>query len=166
LNLKPDELKVIDTKTRDDLSTFHLKISSPSQARVMYLFLEPGLPVVSVTINGKRINYDQTNVSEGAPARDWELRYDAVPPEGFDLVLETKTPWPVKLTLVSQRDGLPQIPGTDLKERPAYLIPSTSSDMTRLIKSFRVEQTEIVKSEPNAKVPQRNMQHAEKRLAQ
>ena len=164
LNLKPDEVKLIDTKTRDDLSTLHLKISSPEQARVMYLSLEPGVQVVSATINGKRVNYDPPKVVEGAQPRGWELRYDAVPPEGFDLVLETKTPWPV-MTLVSQSDGLPQIPGTELKGRPDYLIPSMSSDITRLIKSFQLQQTEIVKSEPNSKVPQRNMQHSQKRLA-
>src|SRR5215212_5383267 len=125
----------------------------------MFVSLEPGVQVVSATINGKRIDYDPAKVREVTPARPWELRYDAVPIEGFDLVLETKTPKPVNVTVISQRDGFPQIPGTDFKERPAYLIPSSNSDITRLVKSFRLDQTEIVKSDTDNKPYQRLLQH-------
>ncbi|HXM48133.1 MAG TPA: M20/M25/M40 family metallo-hydrolase [Pyrinomonadaceae bacterium] len=164
LNLKPDEVKVIDSKTRDDLRALHLKISSPQQARVVVMFLELGAEVVSATINGKRIDYDKPKVIEGAQARPWELRYDAIPIEGIDLVLETRTPWPVKMTLVSQSDGFPQIPGTAFKERPANLIPSPNSDITRLIKSFRLDRGELLKSATTPAVPVRRLQHSQRPL--
>jgi hypothetical protein len=138
LNLAPDELKVLESKASDGLRTVHLHLDSPRHARVLNVFAEPETKVLSATINGKRVDYRDAPVDHAQPPR-WDLNFNGVPPEGIDLVLEAQSPGPIKLRVMSVSDGLPEVPGTTYKERPANLIPSSNSDVTRVSKSFVIE---------------------------
>jgi hypothetical protein len=135
VNLAADELKVLESKASDDVRTVHVHVDSPRQARVLNLFLEPETKVLAATINGKRVDYKDAPVDNGQPAR-WDLSFNGVPPEGIDLILEAKSPGPIKARVISLSDGLPEIPGASFKARPANLMPSSNSDVTRVSKSF------------------------------
>jgi hypothetical protein len=52
-----------------------------------------------------------------------EVRIDGLPPSGLELTLRVKAAGPVRLTLVDQSAGLPDLPSLGLPARPATTMP-------------------------------------------
>jgi putative ATP-binding cassette transporter len=130
LNLQ-DELKVLDDKTTEQGRSIHLRLSSPRQARIFSLYADPDAQITGAIVNGKRLN------STSAPTgRGWELSYLGVPPEGIDLVVETKSTGNVKLKFGSYSDGLPDLPTGPVSPRPPQLMPAINSDVTHVVKTY------------------------------
>lgn len=128
LNLE-DELRVLDDKTTEQGRSLHLRLSSPRQARIFSLYVAPTAQITGAVVNGKRLE------PNGAP-KGWELSYLGVPPEGIDLILETKSTGNVKLTFASYSDGLPDLPGGPAGPRPPQLMPAMNSDVTHVVKIY------------------------------
>jgi MFS family permease len=136
LDLPSAELNVLEDRTSDGVRLTRLRLTAPPDARVLNIQADPSTTVVSASINGKRVEYE-------SPAREgdhsWELSYFAVPAQGFDLIIETRSGPPLKVTLSAFSDGLPEFAQAPVKNRPAHLMPARFSDMTSVVKTFDLD---------------------------
>lgn len=111
--------------------TLHIRITSPRQARILRVYLDPSVQVVNSTVNGQQIANN---------TQSWGLHYFALPKEGVELTLAVKSSRPIKLKVVDQSDGLPKIPGKSFQERPNSMMPTAFgygvSDSILVSKSF------------------------------
>jgi hypothetical protein len=88
--------------------------------------------VLAAVVNGKRF--------EVSPAPGpWGLEYWAPGGEGVGLTLEVTPAQPLKLRVVEQGYGLPELPGASIRPRPAGLMPApfSNSDTTLISKSYQ-----------------------------
>lgn len=130
-----DELKVLDDTTTAQGRSIHLRLSSPRQARLFNLYVDPGAQISGAVVNGKRLESARTS-STGSAASGWELTYLGVPADGIDLVLETKSSGNVKVKFGSYSDGLPDLPTGPVGLRPPQLMPAMNSDVTHVVKTY------------------------------
>jgi len=75
---------------------------------------------------------------DGAPRRRWGINYQALPPEGINLILQVRSPEPVKIRVMDQSYELPQLSASQ-KARPADTMPASLlpySDSTLISKTF------------------------------
>jgi hypothetical protein len=123
--LKAPTIEVLDDQTSGDVRSLRLRVISPRQAPIIFLQLDPGTEVMGAEINGTRIN-------DTGPRTQWGLRYFGVSPLGFELTLSLKSSQVVKIRVIDQSYGLPELPGTPLKPRPKGIIPAPFlySDLT------------------------------------
>lgn len=124
---------VLEDSTRSDVRTLRLHIDSPRRASAISAYLAPGTEVLSTAVAGRVLAHDE-RPSPGQSPRPWRMVYTAPPEGGFELVLEVR-PGPLKLRLVDQTGGLPDVPGMTIKARPPHLAPS-SADATLVSRSF------------------------------
>jgi hypothetical protein len=64
------------------------------------------------------------------------LQYANVPEKGFKVSIETSVAHPLKFVLSDWSEGLPDIPGSDFKPRPAWIVPQHFHDLTVVLKSY------------------------------
>lgn len=132
LPLAAPSIQILDDKVSDRSRTLHIRITSPRQARILRVYLDQEVQVVKSIVNGKQIANNNTS--------DWRLHYFALPLEGIELTLTAKSSHPIKLKVVDQSDGLPEIPGKSFQERPNYMMPTAFgygvSDSILVSKSF------------------------------
>jgi len=126
-------VEVLADERRDGVRALRLKISSPRRASVVTLGVESGAEVRGTALNGRPIE-----VAPPAGSRKWGLRYFALPAEGIEVTLETKSNEPLTLKVVDQSYGLPALPGAAFKDRPEQIIPAALPfvDSTLVSRSF------------------------------
>jgi Peptidase family M28 len=131
--LEAPGVEVLSDEKLDGVRTLRLKITSPRRAPVVSLGVESDAEVRGTSLNGKRID-----VAQAAGSNKWGLRYFALPAEGIELTLETKSASPLALKVVDQSYGLPSLPGVSFKERPDHIIPDALpfGDSTLVSRSF------------------------------
>jgi hypothetical protein len=135
--LEAPQLELLDDKSNDGVRTLHLRLTSVRRANVLTVFLDSKVKVLRATVNGKLIDSDNTPALQSFTNR-WVLRYYGPPAEGIDVNVEVKTSEPLKIRLLDQSYGLPQLPGAPATDRPAYMIPASmsSNHSTLVSKSF------------------------------
>lgn len=124
-SLAPADVKVIEDATSGDTRTLRMQVSSPIQAPVVSVFAAPGTEILGASINGKPVSDDpraKVNQQDG-----WGFSYWAVPPEGFELLVQLKAPQQLKLNVVERLFSLPDLPGASYPARPADRIPAPRS---------------------------------------
>lgn len=124
LQLPAPVATVIDDSTANGVRTLRLRITSPRQAPTVFAYIGPRADVRSVAVNGKPAVVDGAN--QPGPGEILGLLYWALPKEGVELTLELTPAQPVRVLLVDRTDGLPDIPGTSFKPRPAPLMLAPS----------------------------------------
>ncbi|MGB9181614.1 MAG: M28 family metallopeptidase [Pyrinomonadaceae bacterium] len=135
--LAAPNVELLSDTTNNDVRTVRLRISSPRQAPVVSLELDPQVQFLGGAINGRRLeNRLKTPSTQATP---WGLRYYALPSEGIELTLEAKSSQPIVLRVIDQSYGLPEIQGMSIKPRPDYMIASILpyTDSTFVSKSFK-----------------------------
>jgi len=132
LPLSGDDLKVVGERVVDGVRVLDLNISSPRNARRINVAIQPGAEILGADINGERIQYAPGQ----SPSKGWELTYAAVPAGGINLSLSLRPGDEVQIRVSSYTDGLPAVPGMNVRPRPDDLIPSSRSDVTRVTKLF------------------------------
>lgn len=137
-SLAAPEAKALDDSSKDGVRTLRLLIKSPRRAPLMSVYADPGTEFSRVAVNGRQVAPNAKTGRNAEAEEPWMLRYFAVPEEGIELVLDTKSAAPFKLRVVDQSYGLPQTLQAALKSRPDYMMPLTSpySDATLVGKSF------------------------------
>lgn len=137
IGLTAPEVKVLEDSTDGDVRKLRLHVSSLRQAPFINLQLNSNAELRAVAINGKRMDYARSPLRVSDEKR-WALRYYALPPEGIDVSLEVKASEPLKVSLLDQSYGLPQIPGAPLRPRPEDMMPASAgySDATVVSKNF------------------------------
>jgi hypothetical protein len=119
------KIDTVDDQTSNGLRTLRLRISSPRHAPIVSVSLDRNTEVTATAVNGKLLQ-------NSTPPNQWGLRYFGLPPEGIELTLTIRTAGPVKIRVIDQSYGLPELPGTVLKPRPDGFIPAPYpySDLT------------------------------------
>ncbi|MCA1568689.1 MAG: M20/M25/M40 family metallo-hydrolase [Acidobacteria bacterium] len=137
VSLAPPQIELRSDDRTEAGRTLRLNITSARQAPVLSLYVDAETEVRGTLLNGKPFK-QETAGAKNTAGNSWALRYYALPAEGVELVLTSKSAQPVRITAVDQTYELPSIPGTPFKPRPAGVIPAPHplSDSTLVSKSF------------------------------
>ncbi|MET0647795.1 MAG: M20/M25/M40 family metallo-hydrolase [Pyrinomonadaceae bacterium] len=129
-------VSVLADRQEDGARQLSLRITSPRGASGLAVYVDSKAEVVAASLNGK----PAAGESPAARARRgrWGLVYTGLPPEGIELALTFKADEPLKLRVVDQSAGLPQVPGASFRPRPEQIIPAPHplNDSTLVTKTF------------------------------
>lgn len=137
LALPPPDIKLLSDETKGDTRTLSLHIASPRQANLITIYVDSKADFVMRSLNGMVV--DSSRLPGAAERKNfWSLRYYALPPEGINLVADTKPSEPLKVRVVDQSFGLPEIPGYLFAPRPQSMIapPLLVTDSVIVSKTF------------------------------
>jgi hypothetical protein len=119
-------VEVLSDQTTGDLRTIQLQLSSPRQAPVIRLDVEPYAAVQALIIHGKRIEPIESEVDL------WSLTYYAVPSEGFEVTLEVVQSQPIIIQVSDQTwELVPEVVdqlGLAIQPRPEDMMPMPNFD--------------------------------------
>jgi hypothetical protein len=118
--LAAPDVRIIEDSAKDGVRRLHLRATSSRDVPTMSFYIDD-CPILSATVNGKRIDY------AGKPI-PWAVRYYAMPTAGIDLILEINSLGPVVMRVVDQSFGLPKPPEVSLEDRPDDIIPEPVSN--------------------------------------
>ena len=132
--LSSPQAELLESRADAGSRTMRFRISSSRQALLLSIDLETGAEVESITIGGKPLEGKAT----AARDRKWTIQYYNLPTDGTELDLRLKTEGQVKLRLVDQTYGLPQLAGKEIEARPSGIMPGRDpyNDSTLVGKSF------------------------------
>ena len=134
--IAPPQIAVVNDQKNGDGRTLSLRVTSARQAPLLSLFLDSKSELLSVLVNGKRL--DESNAASLRTNKHmWNLRYVAPPAEGVEIAFEFKNPEPLKIRVVDQSFGFPELPNVPMT-RPDFITPSPHllSDATLVSKTF------------------------------
>jgi hypothetical protein len=136
LELTPPEVALLKDSSEGGVRTLDLRVTSGRGAANVAVYVTSEAEVLGTRVQGEALK-------GGAPSAAgrkhvWTLYYKNLPPEGIALALDVKAAGPLKLKVVDQSFGLPQLPGATYTPRPASFIPSPDplNDSTLVSKSF------------------------------
>lgn len=121
--LLPPIITLLDDRADADTRTVTLQLKSARQAPVMRIAIDPEVGMVSAEVNGKPID----NIGAYAQAdhqRPFRVDCFGVSSEGVQLRLGVKMPGTLKIRVLDQSYGLPEIQGQPLRPRPVSTMPS------------------------------------------
>jgi Peptidase family M28 len=125
-SLPAPEMSVLEDKSTDGVRAIRMRISSPRQAGIVFVYLDSKADVLKTLVNNKLI--DDESAASSEPKKQWGLRIDGFPQQGLELQLQVRASESLKIRLVDQSYGLPPpLAGT---------APQPNSDFTFLAKSF------------------------------
>ena len=119
LPLRPPEARVLEDITSNGLRRLRLHLASPRGAERMSVRISA--VVLSASINGKAL---VSNATTSERQKSWSLLYVAPPPEGIELILETRSAPPLAVRVVDESYGLPLLEGATFTGRPAHMMPA------------------------------------------
>jgi hypothetical protein len=114
--VQPPEANVLEDVTANGIRHLRLHVVSPRGAERMSV--QVNAEILSATVDGKPLTSDPTT------QKSWSLLYLALPEDGIELVIETRSAPPLAVRLVDESYGLPFLDGDKLKDRPAYMMPA------------------------------------------
>jgi len=121
-----------DSKDSSDVRSLKVRITSPRGAPSVRVYLDSEVEVLNAVVEGKLVDQD------GAPQKRWGINYQALPPEGIELILQVRSHEPVKIRVMDQSYELPQLSASQ-KARPVDTMPASLlpySDSTLISKIF------------------------------
>lgn len=132
--LPAPNVTVLTDSTKDTLRTLKLRITSSRAAPVISVYLDSVKTLQGVWVNGRRIELE----ASGQRRSSWSINYHNVLPDGMELTFELSAEESLKMRVVDQSYGLPDLPQTALGSRPAGIIPAAVvyNDATVVSKSF------------------------------
>jgi hypothetical protein len=135
--LAAPQIELLADNKSDAGRTLHVRVTSPRQAPVIALYVDADAEVQGTDVNGKPVTQGISGAKSSHP-NSWSLRYYALPAEGIELSLVSKSQQPIKIRAVDQSYELPNIPNTTYRARPDSMIPAPLplSDSTLVSKSF------------------------------
>jgi len=135
--LAPPNVTVLSDETAGAARVLRLSVTSQRRAPVLGVFVEGDSEPISMAVNGRRVE-DPPPVLTGAQSRAFGLRYYAAPPEGFELELHVRAAQGLRLRVVDQSYGLPELQGFTYRPRPEgrALAPLQYNTTTIVSRSF------------------------------
>jgi hypothetical protein len=132
LQVDGPRLAIVSDRVVEGVRSVVLRVNSPRRAPVVAIYLDSTAEVQAFAVNGRKVDSISTGTSS------WKLRYHALPEEGIELALDVKAQEPLKVRVVDQSYGLPELPGKPLTPRPSGLLPTSLpfSDSTLVAKSY------------------------------
>jgi hypothetical protein len=136
--LEAPKAEFLDDRTSGSTRIILLSISSPRNAPVIMLDVEPYAAVQAATIAEKRLEAIES------PRKLWSLTYYAVPKDGFEVTLELDPSEVISLQVSDQTwDLVPEVLtslGTTIQPRPRDMMPMPNFDYgTVVVKTLNVE---------------------------
>lgn len=98
-----------------------LRVTSPRGAPMLLLHTET--EILAASINGRAVVETNAPTQTDRP-RNLRASYAAAPPEGVELILETRPGAPVRLVAQDVSYELPALPGQTYRPRPAHMMPA------------------------------------------
>ncbi|MEY2559936.1 MAG: hypothetical protein QOG51_351 [Verrucomicrobiota bacterium] len=128
----PPEAHVLEDVTANGIR--HLRLHLASARGAERISIQINAEILSATVDGKPL----ASATTGELQRNWSLVYLALPKEGIDLVVETKSAVPLAVRLVDESYGLPLLDGATLPGRPPHMMPAPflRSDFTLVSRNY------------------------------
>ncbi len=128
--LPPPEAKVLEDVTTNGVRRLRIHLISPRGAE--RIGVQVSAEILSATVDGKSLTSGPT------AQKSWSLLYLALPKDGIELVIETRSASPLGLRVVDESYGLPLLDGEKLKDRPAHMMPAPffRSDVTLVSQNY------------------------------
>jgi hypothetical protein len=117
--LPPPEAKVLEDATANGVR--HLRLHLASSRGAERISVQISAEILSAAVDGKRLN---SNATASEPQKRWSLYYFALPKEGIELMLETRSTPPLAVRVVDESYGLPLLDGAKFTARPAHMMPA------------------------------------------
>jgi hypothetical protein len=111
--LSAPELVVLGEERQGNEWTLRLRLASPRGAYRAFLLPGPGVQFLAAGVAGQPLQ----------DLGDQQVRIDGLPATGLELTLRLRADGPVRLTLVDQSAGLPDLTAMGLPPRPATTMP-------------------------------------------
>ena len=133
VSFQPPEAKVLEDVTANGVRHLRLHLVSPRGAE--RISVQVSAEVLSAAVDGKDLTSD-TTASEAQ--KNWSLFYLALPKDGIELVLETRSTPPLSMRVVDESYGLPLLDGAAITARPAHMMPAPffRSDVTLVSRNY------------------------------
>ncbi|MEY2575492.1 MAG: hypothetical protein QOF80_979 [Verrucomicrobiota bacterium] len=127
---QPPEAQVLEDLTANGIRHLRVRLTSPRGAERMSV--QVNAEILSATVDGKPLTPDPT------AQKSWSLLYLALPKEGIELVIETRSAPPLAVRLMDESYGLPLLEREKLTDRPARMMPAPffRSDFTLVSRNF------------------------------
>ena len=131
-SLAAPEVMRTDDVTLGDLRVLRLSITSPRQARSVWMQVGDA-KVLEADVNGKKV--------DTPGAQSWGLIYAGLPKDGIVLTLHVPVSQTPTLKIFDMSDGLPSLPGQSFRARPSDTMPAPSrpDSVTWVGKTYRFE---------------------------
>jgi hypothetical protein len=125
----PPDIAKLEESANGGVRTLRLRVTSPRQASIVMVIISSGAEFQVAALNGQPLAKQ--------PRKQWGTSYYGLPPEGFEITLETRSTEPLKLKVVDTSYGLPELTGKPAAPRPSNMIASRPySDCTLISNSF------------------------------
>jgi hypothetical protein len=136
-SLPAPDMSVLEDKSTDGVRAIRMRISSPRQAGVLFVYLDSKAEVLKTLVNNKVIEDDGGRIpTSSEPKNQWGLRVDGFPEQGIELQLHIRASEPLKFRLVDQSYGLPSLAGAAFLSNSESQTATANADLTFLAKSF------------------------------
>src|SRR6185369_13202588 len=137
IELAAPNVVVLEDKNSDGVRMIRMRINSSRRAPVISVSLGHSTEVLQAVINGKQVKNGPTR-SPAELKNGWGFTYYALPEDGIELVIESKSTGPLDVKVVDESYGIPEMPGRAPQPRPAVTMPSVFpySSSTLVGKSF------------------------------
>jgi len=135
--LDAPRIVLLDDNTQGDMRTVHLNIASQQAAFTLFANVDTKAEILGTSVNGQAIT-NRATLEQMKAGQRWSLQYTAPPPEGVDVVFQVRPAQPLRISVVGQSYGLPEIDGVAFRPRPDDTMPTpyTNSDSTFVSKVF------------------------------
>jgi hypothetical protein len=126
---------LISDDTKDSVRTLRLRINSPRHAPTLSVYLDSVKDLEGLWVNEKRA---ELQAGTGQKLSAWSVFYYNSPEDGIDLTLQFNSGAPLKMRVLDQSYGLPDLGQNVPGNRPAEIIPAPMvySDATIVSRSF------------------------------
>jgi hypothetical protein len=126
LVLEAPVARVTSDDFRDGVRTLLLHLSSPRHANAMLVKFSAEADILSLKFNSRKYSIG----TDRGPHSLWDLRYFALPTDGFDLEVRLSSQGPIRCWVGDRSLGLPQIPARSYRLRPNEVMSWYGSDVT------------------------------------
>lgn len=127
--------QVLEDHTDGDVRTLRLRLSSPRRAPMLLFYTEAWTEIRRAVLDGKTLMEGEPAAS-GRQQNGLRVSFAAPPPEGLELLLETRADVPLHLVLEDLSFELPDIPGRAFRPRAEDTMP---------VPSYRTSDTTVVR---------------------
>jgi hypothetical protein len=136
-SLPAPQAELLEDRSQGDVRSLRLRLTSPRQAPMLFVDVDPKTQVLGAAVDGKRLP-DAGGATPLPPGTPWQMLYWALPPEGIELTLEVPRGQPVAIRLVDRTPGLPAIAGLSTRPRPEGIMPAPSLGIAQFSDSTMV----------------------------
>lgn len=130
---RPPEAQLLDDVTANGIRHLRLHLTSPRGAE--RISVQINAEILSAAVDGKSLT---PNTTASEPQKNWSLLFLALPKEGIELVVETRSAPPLTVRVADESYGLPLLEGATLTGRPPHMMPAPffRSDFTLVSQNY------------------------------